>query len=154
MGTHLQCSNVRQQYNRIFLVVNIVGIHQLGQVTATDGLPWWLSGKESACNAGVIGLIPGSGRSPGEGNGNPLQYPAWRIPWTEESGATVHEGRYSPWCHKRVGHDLTTKTTTDTDRMLRLKKFTALMSFMFWTSLFPKGMLSLKPEVKKNGGLL
>ena len=80
MGTHLQCSNVRQQYNRIFLVVNIVGIHQLGQVTATDGLPWWLSGKESACNAGVIGLIPGSGRSPGEGNGNPLQYPAWRIP--------------------------------------------------------------------------
>jgi len=31
-------------------------------------------GKESACNAGVLGLIPGSGRSPGEGNGNPLQY--------------------------------------------------------------------------------
>ena len=31
-------------------------------------------GKESACNAGDSGLIPGSGRSPGEGNGNPLQY--------------------------------------------------------------------------------
>ena len=31
-------------------------------------------GKESACNAGVLGLIPGSGRSPGEGNGNLLQY--------------------------------------------------------------------------------
>ena len=31
-------------------------------------------GKESACNAGDPGLIPGSGRSPGEGNGNPLQY--------------------------------------------------------------------------------
>ena len=30
-------------------------------------------GKESACNAGDLGLIPGSGRSPGEGNGNPLQ---------------------------------------------------------------------------------
>ena len=29
-------------------------------------------GKESACNAGALGLIPGSGRSPGEGNGNPL----------------------------------------------------------------------------------
>ena len=38
------------------------------------GLCWWLSGKESSCNAGVSGLIPGSGRSPGEGNGNPLQY--------------------------------------------------------------------------------
>ena len=31
-------------------------------------------GKESACSAGDLGLIPGSGRSPGEGNGNPLQY--------------------------------------------------------------------------------
>ena len=31
-------------------------------------------GKESACNAGDPGSIPGSGRSPGEGNGNPLQY--------------------------------------------------------------------------------
>ena len=31
-------------------------------------------GKESACNAGDLGLIPGSGRSPGEGKGNPLQY--------------------------------------------------------------------------------
>ena len=31
-------------------------------------------GKESACNAGDLGLIPGLGRSPGEGNGNPLQY--------------------------------------------------------------------------------
>ena len=32
------------------------------------------AGKESACNAGDIGLIPGLGRSPGEENGNPLQY--------------------------------------------------------------------------------
>ena len=32
------------------------------------------SGKESACNAGDLGLIPGLGRSPGEGNGNLLQY--------------------------------------------------------------------------------
>ena len=31
-------------------------------------------GKESAYNAGDLGLIPGSGRSPSEGNGNPLQY--------------------------------------------------------------------------------
>ena len=37
-------------------------------------VPWWLSGKESACSAGDLGLIPGLGRSPGEGNGNPLQY--------------------------------------------------------------------------------
>ena len=35
--------------------------------------PWWLSGKESACNAGDMGFIPGLGRSPEEGNGNLLQ---------------------------------------------------------------------------------
>ena len=33
-----------------------------------------------------MGSIPGSGRCPGEGNGNPLQYSAWRIPWMEELG--------------------------------------------------------------------
>ena len=38
------------------------------------GFPRWLSGKESACNSGAAGSIPGSGRSPGEGNGHPLQY--------------------------------------------------------------------------------
>ena len=37
-------------------------------------LPWWLRGKESACSAGDAGSIPGSGRSPGEGNDYPLQY--------------------------------------------------------------------------------
>ena len=35
---------------------------------------------------GDLGSIPGSGRSPEEGNGNPLQYLAWKIPWTEEPG--------------------------------------------------------------------
>ena len=34
----------------------------------------WLVGKESTCNAGDLGSIPGLGRSPGGGNGNPLQY--------------------------------------------------------------------------------
>ena len=37
-------------------------------------LPWWLCGKESACNAEDMDSISGSGRSPGEGNGNLLQY--------------------------------------------------------------------------------
>ena len=38
------------------------------------GLSWCSDGIESSCNAGDLGLIPGSGRSPGEGNGNSLQY--------------------------------------------------------------------------------
>ena len=47
--------------------------------------------KASACNAGDLGLVPGSGRSPGEGNGNPLQYSCLENP--REGGAwwaTVH----------------------------------------------------------------
>ena len=39
-----------------------------------EGFPDGSDGKESACNVGDQGLIPGLGRSPGVGNGNPLQY--------------------------------------------------------------------------------
>ena len=39
----------------------------------TIGLPWWLSGKESTCNAGGASSVVRLGRSPGEGNGNLLQ---------------------------------------------------------------------------------
>ena len=42
--------------------------------------------KQSACNAGDPGLIPGSERSPEEGNGTHSSIFAWRIPWTEEPG--------------------------------------------------------------------
>ena len=40
----------------------------------------------SAGAAGDMGSIPGLGRSPGGGNGNPLQYLAWKTPWMEEPG--------------------------------------------------------------------
>ena len=39
------------------------------------GLPWGLIDRESGANAGDMGSIPGSGRSTGEGNGYPFQYP-------------------------------------------------------------------------------
>ena len=42
--------------------------------------------KNPPANAGDVGLILGLGRSPEEGNGNPLQYTCWEIPWTEEPG--------------------------------------------------------------------
>ena len=38
------------------------------------GFPGGLDGKESACNVGDLGSVPGLGRSPGEGHGNPFQY--------------------------------------------------------------------------------
>ena len=51
-------------------------------------------GKESACSAGDPYLIPESGRSPGEGNGNRLQYPC-----LENS---MDRGAYSPWGRKEL----------------------------------------------------
>ena len=62
-----------------------------------QGFPGGSDSKESACSAGDLGLIPGSGRSPGEGNGNPLQYSclensmdtgAWRATVAKKSDMT------------------------------------------------------------------
>ena len=54
-------------------------------------LPQWLSGKESACNSGDPGSIPGLRRSPGEGNGDPLQYSCRDNPMNGGAWwATVH----------------------------------------------------------------
>jgi len=50
------------------------------------GFPEGSDGKESASNAEDPGSIPRSGRFPREGNGIPLQYSCWEIPWTEEPG--------------------------------------------------------------------
>ena len=50
------------------------------------GLPRGHSGKESACNAGELGSIPGLGRSPGEGKATHSSILAWRIPRSEEPG--------------------------------------------------------------------
>ena len=92
-----------------------------GQVHTLSGLPQRLRGKESACsagNTGDVGSIPGSGKSPGKGNGYPLQYSclrnpmdreawkatleeetaahsgilAWAMPWTEEPGGLQSTG--------------------------------------------------------------
>ena len=66
--------------------------------------PGGLVNEESACKSGELGLIPGLGRSSGEGNGYPLQYsclenPMEKIAWH----AVVHGG------HKRVRHGIVTK---------------------------------------------
>ena len=55
--------------------------------------------RESTCNERDPGSIPGWGRSPGEGNGNPLQYYAGRITQTEEPGRLQTMGS------QRVGHN-------------------------------------------------
>ena len=59
--------------------------------TLAGGLPGGTSGKESACNAGGLGLIPGWGRSPGGGNSNPLQYSCLENPMDRGAWwATIH----------------------------------------------------------------
>ena len=63
---------------------------------ANLGFPGSLDGKASAYNAGDPGSIPGSGRSPGEGNGNPLQYSCLENPM--DRGAQSMGSQ-------RVGHD-------------------------------------------------
>ena len=69
--------------------------HSLGMTHLTENyyglypvyFPGGLDGKASAYNVGDPGSIPGSGKSPGEGNGNPLtSILAWKIPWMEEPG--------------------------------------------------------------------
>ena len=64
------------------------------------GVPWGLSGKESVCSAGDPGSTPGSGRSPGEGNGNPLQDSCLENPMNIGAWWAT----YSSWGH-RVGQD-------------------------------------------------
>ena len=59
--------------------------------------PGGSDGKGSVYNAGDLGSIPGLGRFPGEGNGNPLQ--DWKIPWAEEPGRLQSMGS------QRVRHD-------------------------------------------------
>ena len=57
----------------------------------TGGLPHDSDAEESACNAGDLGSIPESGRSPGEGNSNPLQYSCLENPMHRGAWwATVH----------------------------------------------------------------
>ena len=71
-----------------------------------------VDGKESVCNAGDPGSIPGLGRSPVEGKGNPLQYSHLENPMDRGAWqATDHE-------ITRVRHDLVTATTAETNTAL------------------------------------
>ena len=65
----------------------------------TIGLPRWLSGKESACQAGDLGSVLGSERSSGEEMSTHFNILAWKIPWTEEHGGWECKG----W--QRVRHN-------------------------------------------------
>ena len=71
-----------------------VGLGRLPGFCLGGSFPGSSDGKASAYNAGDPGSIPGLGRSPGEGNGNPLQYS-----WRKSHGLKILVG-YSPWGRK------------------------------------------------------
>ena len=72
------------------------------------GFPSGSEVKASACNVGDLGSIPGSGRSPGEGNGNPLQYSCLENPmdrgacWATVHGVTKSQTRLSDFTHSAL----------------------------------------------------
>ena len=78
------------------MINDLILIHHLLML---KNFPGGSDGKASVYHAGDLGSSRGLGRSPGGGNGNPLQYFAWKIPWTEEPGGLQSMGS------QRVGHD-------------------------------------------------
>ena len=74
------------------------------------GFPCGSDGKASACNVGDPGSIPGLGRSPGEGNGNPLQYPCLENP--------MDRGTY-PW--GRLSHPETIPPPRSVEKLSSMK---------------------------------
>ena len=60
-------------------------------------LPWWLSGKNPPANAGDAGFIPGLGRSPWGGNGNPLQYSCLGNPMDRGAWGVIVHGSTKSW---------------------------------------------------------
>ena len=73
-GYHSLLQGSSKSWNRTHIsYVSCTGRWVLYQQHHLGRLPWWLS-KESACTAGGLGSISGSGRSPGDGNGYPFQY--------------------------------------------------------------------------------
>ena len=96
----MQCLHMQKTVESMCIYLHITWVYN---IYFTISFPHSSVSRESACNAGDPVLIPGSGRSPGEGNGNPLQYSCLENP--------VDRGAWWATAHgvTRVGHDLATK---------------------------------------------
>ena len=77
-------------------------------ITDHSRVPQWLSSNESACNAGNMGLIPGSERSLGGGNGNLLQYSCL--------GNPMHRGAWQATVYGITESDTTERLSTAQNR--------------------------------------
>jgi len=82
-------------YNNYFHTIYINGLGISVVTKYSEGFPGGSDDKAFACNAGDLGLIPGSRRSLGKGNGNPLHYSC-----LGKSHGQMSLAGYSPWGHK------------------------------------------------------
>ena len=96
---------------KIVGAVTIVPCKPLGSESRCQCIPWWLSGKELACNVGAAGSTSGLGRSPGGGSGNPLQCSCLKNPmdrgawWAAVHGDAKSQTRLSDSCQNlRMRH--------------------------------------------------
>ena len=109
------------------------------------GFPGSSDGKESVCNAGDLGSIPGSGRSPGEGNGNPLQYYCLENPTDEGAWQAIVHGvvksqtRLSNFTHLTIESAQGTSLMARCHRRLELgvQAVLEVQSSSPWLSLLP-----------------
>ena len=98
---------------------------------AVSGFPGGSAVKNPPTNAGDLGLIPGLGRSPGEGNGNPFQYSCL------ENSVDRSLTGCSPWGYNRVQHNLVTKQQSciTTISFFSLLSFSEVATELFRNSL-------------------
>ena len=127
---------------------------KLSCLKITVGFPAGSEVKVSACNAGDLGLIPGLGRSPGEANGNPLQYSYLENPWTEEPGGLQSTGS------QRVEHDWATSFSLSTQLSVWISFYFLFFSLGFLSCCFVCSLVFMmnvrhwisrkcRPKVKK-----
>ena len=96
VNEHSYCSLSSPEFG----AVSILDFHHSNRCVV--GFPAGSDSKESACNSGDLYLIPGLGRSPEEGNGNPLQYSCLENPMRRGAWEAIVHGV------TRFGHDLAT----------------------------------------------
>ena len=106
LGSHV----LQRCWQYVLFLDSLISLLWLGSVKGKgllgSGFPGSSNGKESACNAGDLGSVPGLRRSPGEGGGHPLQYLSWPGVLHGQKGLAGH----SPW-GRRVRQDWATHTS-------------------------------------------
>ena len=100
------------------------------------GLPRWLSGRESACDIGDESSVPGWGRSPEGGNGNPLQYSCLENPMDREVWWATVRGVAKSQTKVNTQHWQTDRLWTTVLRLLKIYKQNYHMLQQFYSSVY------------------